>query len=527
MSRRRKAQAGPGPRGWRGPGRGEHVYLPPLAEFRGPSTQLAGVWPFSVGAGAPMIGAPLGRNLITGGTVCCDEVSWFQRASLLSAPIMLVLGKLGLGKSSLVRRKLLAQYGFGILPMVFGDLKPDYVDLIRAIGGQVLTLGPGAGALNILDPGEAWAASTRLTGRLRERVLADAHTRRQVGVSSLITISRNTQPTEREVSVLDRALRVLDDRTDHRRGAPVLPDLLAVIREGPEDVRAAAIDRGERHRYDMLVENLEASLVALIGGGRLGDTFARQTTEPMRRDLPVCFDVSRLRAGSSPAARAATLVTCWSYGFGAIDTAHALADAGLEPRRLYAAVMDELWEVLRVGHGMPGRIDALARTNRSVGVGITMISHSLADTRTLPTEEDREMARLLMEKAGVVALGGLSAAEMPLLEQVNGLSKAEQTLLTGWQDPPAWDPVAGAETDPPGRGNFLIKVGGRPGIPLHVQLTQVERDLGVHNTSRLWEHVSRIGRVTDLPPVDPELGDVAEVRQMRRPPVPGAVRDAR
>jgi hypothetical protein len=415
--------------------------------------------------------------------------------------------------SSLVRHKLLGQYAMGILPMIFGDLRPDYVDLIRAIGGQVLTLGPGAGALNVLDPGEAHEAARRLTGSLREQVLADAHTRRQVGVSSLVTIARDGQPTDREESVLDRALRVLDDNTDHRRAAPILADLLQVIRDAPEDVRAAALDRGERHRYDLIVENLEASLVALIGGGRLGDTFSRPTTEPMRRDRPVCFDVSRLRKGSTPAARAATLITCWNYGFGAIDTANALADAGLEHRRLYSATMDELWEVLRVGHGMPGRVDALARTNRANGVGITMISHSAADTRTLADPADREMARLLMEKAGVVVLGGLPEGEMPMLEQLVGLSRVEQTMLTGWTDPAAWDPVTGAETDPPGRGNFLIKVGGKPGIPVHVELTEVERRLGVHNTARLWEHVSRIGRITDLP-------EGGQVRQLRRPPVP-------
>lgn len=230
--------------------------------------------------------------------------------------------------------------------------------------------------------------------------------------------------------------------------------------------------------------------------------FSRPTTEPMRRDLPVCFDVSRLRSAGSPDMRAAGLVTCWQYGFGAVNAAHALADAGLETRRIWSVVLDELWEALRVGHGMVGRVDALTRVNRSEGAGVTMISHSMADTYALPTEEDRQMARGLVERAGMVVLGGLPRGEMPLLEQVVGLSRAEQDLLTSWQDPPAWDSVAGAEADPPGRGNFLVKVGGgyRPGIPFHVQLTSVEADL--NDTSRLWHDVSRIGTVADLPAVD-------------------------
>ena len=41
-------------------------------------------------------------------------------------------------------------------------------------------------------------------------------------------------------------------------------------------------------------------------------------------------------------------------------------------------------------------------------------------------------------------------------------------MLIGWQDPPAWDPSDRQEAAPPGRGKFLVKVGGRPGIPVHV-----------------------------------------------------------
>jgi hypothetical protein len=77
------------------------------------------------------------------------------------------------------------------------------------------------------------------------------------------------------------------------------------------------------------------------------------------------------------------------------------------------------------------------------------------------------------------------------------LSRAEQDLLIGWQDPPAWDSTTGAETSPPGRGNFLVKVGGRPGIPVHVALTAVEVDLALNDTNKLWHDVSRLGPITD------------------------------
>ncbi|MGY1638778.1 hypothetical protein ACI78V_19190 [Geodermatophilus sp. SYSU D00742] len=491
MSRSRALRPSPGPgaRGWPGRGRGSATYVQAPDEWRATTVQACGLWPFAAGAGTPMTGVPLGRNLLTGATLCCDPISWFQRARLISNPSAFVLGKPGLGKSTVVRRMALGLAGYGVLPMVLGDLKPDYVDLVEAIGGQVIRLGRGRGHLNVLDPGEAVAAAARLTGDARSQVLADAHGRRHAIVAALITVMRGAPPTDREETVLDRALRVLDDTHDSARlGAPTLHHLLAVLRAAPEDVRAAALDRGDRARYDDVTEDLEATLVGLTGGGRLGRIFAEPTTTPMRRDRPVVFDVSSIDDAQTDL-QAAVLLACWSAGFGAISVAHALADAGLEPRRHHFVVLDELWRALRAGRGMVDRVDALTRLNRQRGVGMAMVSHTMSDLLALPTEEDRMKARGFVERSGMVICGGLPAAEMPMLSSAVPLTGAEQELLAGWQDPPAWNPGTGVEAEPPGRGHFLVKVGGRPGIPVHVALTEVEREL--NDTNKLWHELSR------------------------------------
>jgi hypothetical protein len=100
----------------------------------------------------------------TGATVCCDPISWFQRAQLISNPSAFILGKPGLGKSTATRRMATGLAGYGVIPLVLGDLKPDYVDMVTALGGQVIPLGRGRGSLNVLDPGEATEAADRLTG---------------------------------------------------------------------------------------------------------------------------------------------------------------------------------------------------------------------------------------------------------------------------------------------------------------------------------------------------------------------------
>src|SRR5690606_761849 len=359
------------------------------------------------------------------------------------------------------------------------------------MGGQVITLGRGRGYLNVLDPGEATEAAARLRAagydRQAAQVLADAHGRRHTMVSALLTILRSAPPTDREETIIDRALKVLDERHE---GVPVLGDLLRVIQEGPEEVRAVALDRGSDERYKQITEGLEASLIGLVGGGRQGETFSRQTTNPMRRDAPVVYDVSSID-DTDMDLQAATLLACWSAGFGTINVANALADAGLEPRRHYFVVLDELWRALRAGRGMVDRVDALTRLNRQRGVGVAMISHTMSDLLALAHEEDRMKARGFVERSGMVICGGLPGAEMPQLTAAVPFSRAEQDLLIGWQDPPAWDPAAGQEAEPPGRGRLLVTGGGRPGIPIDVQLTEVET--GIHDTNKLWHTVSRIG----------------------------------
>jgi len=492
-----------------------------------------------------MIGVPLGRHLVNRGTVCCDPISWFQRANLISNPSVFVLGKPGLGKSTIIRRMALGLAGYGVQPLVLGDLKPDHVDLIKAMNGQVITLGRGRGYLNILDPGEAGEAAqllreaadlerkaieeeeaelnylrssdvpddageaqalrertAQLVGslpihaenitrneRLAAQVLQDAHGRRLTMVSALLTIMRREPPTDREETIIDRALKLLDETHE---GIPVLRDLLELIQSAPDELRDVALDRGDMTRYQAITENLEASLIGLVSGGRLGELFSQQTTVRMKRDCPVVYDVSSID-DSEMDLQAAVLLACWSAGFGTVNVATALADAELEPRRHYFVILDELWRALRAGRGMVDRVDALTRLNRQRGVGMAMISHTMSDLMALSSEEDRMKAKGFVERSGMVICGGLPASEMPLLNSAITLSRAEQEMLQGWQDPPAWDPVSGKEADPPGRGKFLIKVGGRPGIPLTVELTEAEKH--INDTNKLWHAASRTGVV--------------------------------
>ncbi|MBY8342451.1 ATP/GTP-binding protein [Streptomyces sp. KC 17012] len=469
------------PRGWYGPGGGRVGYLDPPTMWRATTVQACGMWPFAAGSGSPMTGVPLGQHLFTGATVCGDPLNWFTRARYISNPSLFMLGMPGLGKSTLVNRMLIGLTATGVVPLVLGDLKPDYADTVRALGGQVISIGRGRGGINVLDPGAMGAAAARIGGEAGEVLKAETHGRVLNMVAALVTIVRGRPMDDHEQSVLSAVLHHIRERTAHDRPA-LLPDVLRVLTEGPDRVRAVTLDRGDESRYRDAVDPLHRSLLGILDGP-LGDTFASPTSTRINPDAPaVCIDISGIGEADTQLT-AAAMLAAWSDGLGTVAASHALADAGLAPRRWFFTVLDELWRPLRAASGIVDRIDALTRLNRTLGLGDAKITHTLKDAEALGTDSDRAKARGFVERAGMVVCAGLPRQEMEELGRVVGLSRREIELVSSWSSPPGWG-VSGGHEEPPGRGRFLIKVGGRPGIPIKVAITDAERRL--HNTNTRW-----------------------------------------
>jgi hypothetical protein len=446
--------------GWRSPGAGRAVHVGPGMQYQGTSTQLCGLYPFQAGSGAPTLGVPIGRHMLWGEVVCLDPLEWL-REGLITNPGVFVLGQPGVGKSTIVKRLITGMTACGTNVLVLGDTKPDYTQLIEYLGGQVIRIGRGLDRINPLDTGPLGTALARMSGTDAEQVRLEVRGRRMSLLLALCALVRGRPITNPEEVVLGRAIDVLTARLE---GDPIVPDVLRLIEDGPDELRHAARARTEgeyRRRVDELVPTL-----ALLCEGSLRGVFDQQTSKPIDLDAPaVSVDISHVAAAGDQLVAAAMLCV-WAYGFGMVDAGAVLAEQGLAPRRQYLGVMDELWRALRGASGLVEHADALTRLNRARGMGSIMVTHSLADLDALPTDEDRAKAQGFVERSAIKILAGLPPRELDRVGQVIKLTGPERDLVTSWAAPEAWFPGA----IHPGRGKYLIKTGERPGLPVALSL---------------------------------------------------------
>lgn len=483
-------------RGKRSRGGGYAALMPTIDEFFGTSNQVCGgFWPFGTDMALPAEGVPVGRSLMTGAGVCCDPISWFK-AGIIKQPSMFLLGLPAIGKSTFVRREVLGLSALGMNAIIPGDLKPDYASLVNMLGGQVIRLGAGIGVVNPLDPGDLHYALQRLEGKARKDLTDYYNDTRAALMEVLLTIMRTGREaddvggargvTARESDILSVAVRVLHDRHGDDPQPPVIADLRDLLREGPDEVRTAAVwdDPENDELYRAQVRGLLADLHGFSNRmTKFGRLFGDQTTARIDLSRPVDFDISAL-AQSGDDVVAAVLATTWTSAFAAKNAADVLAEEGLQPRRNHVIIMDEMHRALRASPLMVEKLDLLTRLNRQWGVGQIMITHTFKDLMCMETPAQNTKARGFVERSEIKVLGALSRIEVDrYLRGECGLpvSRREEDMLEDWATPVNF----GSDASHKGLGRFLIKLGGLPGIPINVEMCPLEKS-GFNDTNLKW-----------------------------------------
>lgn len=451
--------------------------------YTGPSSQAGGIYPFLLGSGLPPRGVPVGRDVLTGELVCVDPSGWTGR--LTTNPGVWVMSQPGAGKSALVKRICMVYSAYGHMVCVPGDVKGEYTGLIAGLGGSVVRIGDGIGRINPLDSGPLKGHAKSLPTDRRTALLDVLNGRRLETLVALLSTKHGLgrAPDEIERSALDTAVH-LAATTRSAGEDPVVADVVTVLRQAPDELRAKLAADGER--YSDLTRSVVAGLDNLIGGPLKG-LFDGPTTTPLDPSAPaVSVDISALRARGNDVVSAGMIAT-WAYTYSSIDSARSI---GLMDRKLVLP-MDEMWRALRSGPGLVDAMDAISRLNRTTDDVTIYVTHSLLDVEALPTEQDRAKARGLMDRCDTWVIGASTEEELRRVTGKRSLTEQERAMIASWSsatttgldiDPTAVDTSVGVAAEDegarhPGRGKYLIKIGTRPGIAAALELTATEKQL--------------------------------------------------
>jgi type IV secretory pathway VirB4 component len=365
------------------------------------------VYPFMAAGGLGGRGVFVGRDS-SGGAFCYDPWVLYGQ-SALDDPNAIVLGKLGQGKSALVKTLLWRMLLFGRRAFVL-DIKREYGPLCEAVGVRPISLVPG-GAVR-LNP---------LTSR------PEAHA--QLELLRAVTVTAIGQPlTQTEASALREALYVL--RALRGGGDPTLPQIVSLL-------FAPTAEMAERLRStpERLAADARRAALALqdLCVGALRGMFDGPTTPGL--DLNARLLVLDLHAvRDSPAL--GILMACASAWMSAL-----LARMAERPgRERLINVADESWKIVQ-HQGLGEWFQTNFKLARQYGVMNLVVLHKLADLRSAGDAGSRaaRIAEGLVADASTRIIYHQDESQVPMTRTLLGLSESEGRLLSRlWPGQALW-----------------------------------------------------------------------------------------
>jgi type IV secretory pathway VirB4 component len=355
------------------------------------------IYPFMAAGGLGGRGVFIGRD--SGGGAFCYDPWVLYGDGLLDDPNVIVLGKLGQGKSALVKTLLWRMLVFGRRAIVL-DIKREYGPLCKAVGVEPISLVPGGGVR--LNP---------LASRPEEH--AQLELLRAVTVTAV-----GGQITQVEAAALREALRTVRSRGT---GEPTLPEVAAVLFEPVAEMVSRL-----RTTPEQLASDVRRTALALqdLCEGPLHGMFDGRTSPGL--DLDANLLVLDLHAvKDSPAV--GILMACATAWMSAL-----LARMAERPgRERLINVADESWKIVQ-HTGLGEWFQSNFKLARQFGVMNLVVLHKLADLHAAGDAGSRasRIAEGLIADASTRVIYHQDESQVPLTRTLLGLSESEAELIS-------------------------------------------------------------------------------------------------
>jgi type IV secretory pathway VirB4 component len=355
------------------------------------------IYPFVTAGGLSGRGVFVGRDS-SGGAFCFDPWLLYGEG-VLDDPNVIVLGKLGQGKSALVKTLLWRMLLFGRRAFVL-DVKREYGPLCAAVGVQPISLVPGGGVR--LNP---------LASRPEEHA--------QLELLRAVTVTALGGPlSQLEAGALREALRTVRARGG---AEPTLPEIAAVL-----FAPSAEMAQRLQTSAEQLAADARRAALALqdLCEGPLRGMFDGPTTPGLDLDAKLLvLDLHAVR--DSPAV--GILMACATAWISAL-----LARTADSPGRdRLINVADESWKIVQ-HTGLGEWFQSNFKLARQFGVMNLVVLHKLADLHAAGDAGSRaaRIAEGLVADASTRVVYHQDESQVPLTRSLLGLSRSEAELIS-------------------------------------------------------------------------------------------------
>jgi len=375
------------------------------------------IYPFLAPGGLGGRGVFVGRDA-TGAAFCFDPWVLYGEG-VIDDPNVIVLGKLGQGKSSLVKTLLWRMLLFGRRAFVL-DVKREYGPLCRAVGVPPISLRPGGGVR--LNP---------LASRPEEHA--------QLELLRAVTVTALGGPLSQvEGAALREALHAVRRRGG---GEPTLPEIAQVLFHPTAEMA----DRLRTSPAELAADARRAALgLQDLCEGPLRGMFDGPTTPGLSLDARLLvLDLHAVRDSSAVGILMAC-ATAWM--------AAALARTAQRPgRERLINVADESWKIVQHA-GLGEWFQANFKLARQFGVMNLVVLHKLADLQAAGDAGSRSarIAEGLIADASTKVVYHQDESQVELTSRLLGLSETEARLISSLAP-----------------GQALWRVGARPFVVQH------------------------------------------------------------